>query len=95
MFKITKQQDKRTELEKEVDKAVSDLVKSAEKADDVEKAVRVACEWEKSRNKKPRISPDTIAMIAANLVGIVLILGYEKADVITSKALGFVMRGRG
>jgi len=39
-----------------------------------------------------RISPDTKALIAGNLAGIVLIIGYERANVITSKALGFVLK---
>lgn len=41
-----------------------------------------------------RISADTLALIAANLGGIVLILGYERVNVIASKAIGFVMRSR-
>lgn len=40
------------------------------------------------------ISPDTILVVAGNLLGIVLILKHEKLDIITSKALGFVLRGR-
>lgn len=40
------------------------------------------------------ISPDTILVVAGNLLGIVLILKHEKIDIITSKALGFVLRGR-
>lgn len=39
-----------------------------------------------------RVSPDTLAVIAGNLVGIVAILGYEKTGAITSRALGFVMK---
>jgi hypothetical protein len=39
-----------------------------------------------------RVSPDTLAMIAGNIIGIVLILGHERANVITSKAIGFVLR---
>ena len=41
-----------------------------------------------------QISPDTIAIIAANLLGIGMIIGFEKANVVTSKALGFIMKGR-
>ena len=41
-----------------------------------------------------QISPDTIALIAANLVGILLILNFEKLDVISTKAFGFIMKGR-
>ena len=37
-----------------------------------------------------RLSPDTIALIAANLAGILIVVGYEHAHVVTSKALGFV-----
>jgi hypothetical protein len=44
--------------------------------------------------KDCKISPDTIAVIAGNLLGIVLILGYEQKDIIRSKALGFVLKGR-
>lgn len=44
--------------------------------------------------KKTRISPDTLAVVAGNLFGIMLILNHEKMNVITSKALAFVLRGR-
>lgn len=42
--------------------------------------------------KERGISPDTLATVIANLAGIVLILGYERAHVVTSKALGFVSK---
>ena len=37
-----------------------------------------------------RVSPDTLIIVAGNLLGIVLILNYERLVVITSKAVGFV-----
>jgi|GEM_PF-4964501 len=37
-----------------------------------------------------RVSPDTMVTVAANLVGIALIIKHEHVNVITSKALGFV-----
>lgn len=40
------------------------------------------------------VSADTIAIVAGNLAGIVLILSYERLNVITSKALSFVMKLR-
>lgn len=43
---------------------------------------------------KKRVSPDTVALIAGNLAGILLILNYERAHVVTSKALGFVMKAK-
>lgn len=41
-----------------------------------------------------QVSPETKATIAANLVGIAMILNYEHAHVVTSKALGFILRAR-
>jgi hypothetical protein len=44
--------------------------------------------------KPSRINPETRATIAANLIGIILILKHENVNVITSKALSFVTRLR-
>lgn len=41
-----------------------------------------------------KVSPDTLANIAANLTGIILILNYERAGVVASKALGFLKQLR-
>ena len=40
------------------------------------------------------ISPDTLAIVAGNLLGIVMIVGHERAHVITSKAIGFILKMR-
>ncbi len=41
-----------------------------------------------------KISPDTLLIVGANLLGILLILNYERLDIISTKALGFVIKGR-
>ena len=41
-----------------------------------------------------RVSLDTWATIGGHILGVVIIVGYERANVITSKALSFVMRLR-
>ena len=46
----------------------------------------------KESNSKRRISPDTLAIVAGNLAGILLIVGHEQAHVVTSKALNFVIK---
>ena len=50
----------------------------------------------KLRNEtKPKtVSADTMAIVAGNLLGILLIVGFEQTHVITSKAIGFVMKSR-
>lgn len=40
------------------------------------------------------VSPDTVLTVAGSLAGILLIISYEKADILASKALGFVLKGR-
>ena len=39
-----------------------------------------------------RVSADTLALIGANLAGIVLILSHERANVITTRAIGFISK---
>lgn len=41
-----------------------------------------------------KISPDTAAMIAGNILGILLIIHYERANILASKALSFVLKLR-
>lgn len=40
------------------------------------------------------VSKDAIIAVVGNIAGIVMILGYEKAHVITTKALGFVIKSK-
>lgn len=40
------------------------------------------------------VSPDTLALVAANIIGIAMIIGYERASIITTKAIGFIQRLR-
>ena len=39
-------------------------------------------------------SPDTLLIVGANLVGILLILNYEKLDIVSSKAVSFILKAR-
>jgi len=41
-----------------------------------------------------RVDANTVLTVAGSLAGILLIIGYERANVLTSKAVGFVMRLR-
>lgn len=44
--------------------------------------------------KNDKISKDALVTVAANLFGILMIVGYERANVVTSKAMGFVQKLR-
>jgi hypothetical protein len=42
----------------------------------------------------PGVSKDTLTLVAGNLLGILLIIKHEHVNVITSKALGLILRPR-
>jgi len=48
----------------------------------------------KEKDSKSQVSMDTLVMVAGNLLGIILVLDYERMHVVSSKALGFVMKLR-
>lgn len=87
---------KKSKLDKVIDSILDDMSKLEANSDEygdmannLEKLLKA-----KSYEKQKGISPDTIAIVAANLIGIVLILKHEKVDIITSKAMGFILKGR-
>jgi len=45
-------------------------------------------------NHIQRVSPDTMLIVGGNILGIILILQFERVNVVTSKALAFVMKLR-
>lgn len=48
----------------------------------------------KEQTAPKRVDPNTWVMAAAHLVGMTMIIRYEKFDVITTKALGFLPKLR-
>ena len=40
------------------------------------------------------VTPDTLLIALTNLAGIVLVLNYEKIDIVRSKAMSLVLKGR-
>lgn len=96
-MKINKR-DRRTNLEKQIDRLVNELSHMEVTDEAYSKKLGIVERLEELRGDqqkaKQSISPDTIAIVAGNLLGIILILNYEKIGVVTSKALGFVIRGR-
>jgi hypothetical protein len=91
---FTRKQPEKTDL----DRAIELLVDRMSSADD-EQAARLADQVSKLYKLKEidtpkHISPDTLILVAGNLAGIVLILYFEKANVLTSRALNFVMKLR-
>lgn len=42
--------------------------------------------------KKQHVSPDTVVLVLGNLLGIVIIVAYERAHVMTSKGMNFILK---
>lgn len=90
----------------ELDIAISDLFAdmadnnitkdSKEFASMVDQVVKLYALKEVDSNVKTknRVSKDTLAVVVANLLGIVMIVGHERANVVTSKALNLLTKLR-
>lgn len=86
----------KTALETEID---SVLAQMAPLEADAEEYAKMLAHLEKlyalkSLTKDNSVSSDTVLAIIGNLAGIGMILGYERAHIVTSKALGFVLKGK-
>jgi uncharacterized Rossmann fold enzyme len=44
--------------------------------------------------KSTRVSRDTLAVIGANLLGILMIIKHENVNVVTSRAMGLLMQAK-
>ncbi len=83
-------------LEKAIDSVLTDMntvtSETEEYAASVDQLVKLYSIKDIDRPK--RVSPDTLAIIAGNLAGILVIVGHERANIVTSKALGFLLKLR-
>lgn len=86
----------KTMLEKEIEEVLLDMKNMYVDSDEYEVALNhLSILHEiKLKEKKWNVSPDTMAIVAGNLLGIILILKHEELNVITSKAMNFVIKGR-
>ena len=48
----------------------------------------------KKEHTSEKVDANTKAVVAGNLLGIAMILNYERVHVVSSKALGFVMKSK-
>lgn len=88
--------DEKSGLQKAIDELFDDMASvqsdSEEYSSMVDQLSKLYSLKEIDRPK--RVSPDTMAIVAGNLLGIILIVGHERMNVVTSKALNFVMKLR-
>ena len=71
----------------ELNSVNADSDEFAKMVDQLEKLYKI-----KDTQKPDRVKMDTLLPVVGNLFGIVAILGFERAHVVTSKALSFVLK---
>lgn len=83
-----------TALDTAIDEALAQLTHHAADSEEYAAITNQVVRLMKLKEKPShsRVDRNTMAMIAGNLAGIGMILSYERTHVITSKALGFVLR---
>lgn len=84
-----------THLETLIDKLLTELENTES---DSEKFAKIVDQLDKLHKmlpkKEPLMKPEMLIPVAGNLAGILAILSFEKTNVITTKALGFVLKAR-
>ena len=92
-MKMFTKKETRTDVEKEVDGKIEELSKAAKTSKDVEDVL----DLQKKRNElneKEQFDWAPVIVIAGNITVCLLTLNFEKIDILTTKALSFVIKGR-
>lgn len=77
---------------KEIYEAMDEYYVDSEEYDDLLALLERAYDLKEKETIK--INPETLIFAGTNILGILLILKHEKINVITTKALSFIMRRR-
>jgi hypothetical protein len=95
---MNKTQNKPSALEDAIERLLAEMNSTDPISDEYGKLVERLDKLHKmkvsEKDPRSRVSADAILTVGANLAGIVLILGFERAHIITSKALGFVLKSK-
>ena len=82
-----------TPLDEEITRLTRYLAESSPADENYATAVDQLTKLQKIQNESSdRISKDTLALIAANLTGIVMIIKHEQVNVIATKAMSLVLK---
>jgi hypothetical protein len=83
-------------LEAEINAALTELETMEKTSEEYGTLVdRIAKLHKLKMEEHPKsINPDTVLVVAANLLGILWVTAYEREHVINTKALGFIMKPR-
>lgn len=92
---FTKAQPEPTHLEEVIDRLLTQLQELDPASDEFSRIVDQLDKLTKMLPKKEAsVKPEALINVFGNLAGILAILSYERTHVITSKAIGFVLKSR-
>lgn len=95
MFTVKFKKTEPTALEDEIDR-LYEILKTIQPTDeDYDKVSEQYVKLSKLQietNSKKRVSPDALAGAATNLAGILLVLNFERVNIIATKAFGMVAK---
>jgi hypothetical protein len=85
-----------TRLQTALDRALENLDQKGVATDEYVKTLAVVTELHKMKEaeKPSSVNPDTLLLVGANLVGILLIIRHEHVNVITSRAMNALIKPR-
>lgn len=91
---LLRKQKAEPEIDLTIDEAFRELRTMNVETKDYARAVKQldALHKMKAYRPAPSISPEKLLVAGVNLLGIVLILNFERLHVVSSKALGFVLK---
>lgn len=92
-----KNQNEKSGLEKAIDEIFSEMAVEeghTERYDQLTKQLDRLMKLREQDARRFPVSPDTLVVAGANLLGIGLIVGYEQKHVVTSAAKNFIMKLR-
>jgi len=94
MFNRTRDED--PGLQKEIDHLLQDMSNVATLTDEYARMVKHLTKLYAIKNEKfkTRVSSDVKFTVLGNLAAVMMIVGHERANVITSKALNFIKMAR-
>lgn len=90
---FTKDENKRN-LQTEIDSALEEMSVMHVDGEDYTKAADNVEKLFKAKSYEDRLSKDTLVGAAASVIGILLILNFEKLDAVTSKAMQLLVKPR-
>lgn len=96
-MKIFTKQDKRSAIDKEIDSVIEKMSKlepNSEGYKDMASNLEVLMKGRSYNKDKNVVSKDVIVTCLFGVAQILIIVGYEQMNVMGSKALGFVTKGR-